>query len=143
MKIRVPPRRGAISRAGRSNRKMPNCCAPWRVDRALHSFCGRLKTPTSALVLSVLFAAGVFPSRDARAQTPAAPQADPTLDPIKEMVQRLDLQKYKATIKGLTQFGDRQQGTDRNRAAVDWIESQLKSFGCATERFAYEYQPPA
>ena len=56
------------------------------------------------------------------------------------MVQRLDLQKYKATIKGLTQFGDRQQGTDRNRAAVDWIESQLKSYGCtSTERIQYEY----
>ena len=123
---------------------MPNCCAPWRVDRALHSFCGRLRVPTSALVLSVFVAAGGFPLRDAAAQTPATPQVDQTPDPVKEMVQRLDLQKYKATIKGLTQFGDRQQGTDRNRAAVDWIESQLKSFGCtSTERIRYEYQPPA
>ncbi|MBV8904476.1 MAG: M20/M25/M40 family metallo-hydrolase, partial [Acidobacteriia bacterium] len=41
-------------------------------------------------------------------------------------------------------FGDRRQGTDRNRAAIDWIEAQLKSYGCAnTERLRYEYQPPA
>src|SRR5439155_10043864 len=59
------------------------------------------------------------------------------------MVARLDLEKYKATIKGLTRFGDRRQGTDRNRAAVDWIEAQLKSFGCAnTERIKYVYNPP-
>ena len=51
------------------------------------------------------------------------------------MVGRLDLEKYKATIKGLTQFGDRRQGTERNRDAVDWIEAQLKSYGCTnTER---------
>src|SRR2546429_2925791 len=52
-------------------------------------------------------------------------------DPVKVLVGRLDLQKYKATIKGLTQFGDRLQGTERNRRAVDWIEAQLKSYGCA------------
>jgi hypothetical protein len=64
-------------------------------------------------------------------------------DPIKMMVERLDLEKYKATIKGLTQFGDRRQGTDRNRAAVDWIEAQLKSYGCTpTERINYVYDPP-
>jgi peptidase M28-like protein len=63
-------------------------------------------------------------------------------DPVRLLVARLDLEKYKATIKGLTQFGDRRQGTDRNRAAVDWIEAQLKSYGCAnTERIKYEYQP--
>ena len=60
------------------------------------------------------------------------------------MVGRLDLERYKATIKGLTKFGDRRQGTDRNRAALDWIEAQLKSYGCTnTERIRYDYQPPA
>ena len=64
-------------------------------------------------------------------------------DTAKALVGRLDLEKYKATIKGLTQFGDRRQGTDRNRAAVDWIEAQLKSFGCTnTERIKYVYEPP-
>jgi hypothetical protein len=63
-------------------------------------------------------------------------------DPIAVMVGRLELNRYKAKIKGLTQFGDRRQGTDRNRAAVDWIEAQLKSYGCTnTERIRYDYQP--
>ena len=72
-----------------------------------------------------------------RAQEPAPD------DPVKVLVGRLDLEKYKATLKGLTQFGDRRQGTDRNRAAVDWIEAQLKSYGCPTDRIKYEYQPAA
>ena len=69
-------------------------------------------------------------------------QAQPAVDPVKVLVDRLDLEKYKATIKGLTRFGDRRQGTDRNRAAVDWIEAQLKSYGCPTERLKYVYDPP-
>src|SRR3954468_6284148 len=50
-----------------------------------------------------------------------SPVADTANDAIRTMVGRLDLEKYKATIKGLTQFGDRRQGTKRNRDAVDWI----------------------
>jgi hypothetical protein len=70
-------------------------------------------------------------------------QEQPEADPVRAIMERLDLEKYKATIKGLTQFGDRRQGTDRNRAAIDWIEAQLKSYGCTnTERLSYEYQPP-
>src|SRR5665213_1140708 len=62
---------------------------------------------------------------------------------IQTLVARLDLEKYKATIKGLTQFGDRRQGTARNRAALDWIEAQLKSYGCTnTERVTYTYTTP-
>jgi Peptidase family M28 len=75
---------------------------------------------------------------------PATPPAPAPDDPIKTLVGRLDLEKYKATIKGLTQFGDRRQGTARNRAALDWIEAQLKSYGCAnTERITYTYTPRA
>jgi hypothetical protein len=77
------------------------------------------------------------------AQQPAADAPKAAPDPIVGLVGRLDLEKYKATIKGLTQFGDRRQGTDRNRAALDWIEAQLKSYGCTTERIHYDYQPPA
>src|SRR5438132_6664849 len=73
---------------------------------------------------------------------PAFGQGIAADDPVRALVGRLDLEKYKATIKGLTQFGDRRQGTDRNRAAVDWIEAQLKSYGCPTERIKYEYSPP-
>ncbi len=76
-----------------------------------------------------------------QASAPPAAEAD---DPVRTLVGRLDLEKYKATIKGLTQFGDRRQGTDRNRAAIDWIEAQLKSYGCTnTERIKYDYQPAA
>ena len=73
-------------------------------------------------------------------------QADSTTgpDPIGQLVARLDLERYKATIKGLTRFGDRRQGTDRNRAAVDWIEAQLRSYGCSNvARLKYDYQPPS
>src|SRR5687768_11835461 len=80
------------------------------------------------------------PQQAPAAQPQAAqPAAD---DPVQPLVARLDLERYKATIKGLTQFGDRRQGTDRNRAAVDWIEAQLKSYGCPTERIKYEYVTP-
>jgi Peptidase family M28 len=65
-------------------------------------------------------------------------------DPVAALVARLDLEHYKATLKGLTRFGDRRQGTARNRAAVDWIEQQLKSYGCSdVSRLTYDYQPPA
>jgi len=50
-------------------------------------------------------------------------------DPVRAVVGRLELDKYKAHIKGLTQFGDRMQGTQRNRDAIDWLEKQLRSFG--------------
>ena len=77
----------------------------------------------------------------AQQPAPSAPAAPP--DPIATMVGRLDLDRYKATILGLTKFGDRRQGTDRNRAAIDWIEAQLKSYGCSnTERLRYDYAGP-
>ena len=53
----------------------------------------------------------------------------------------LDLERYKATIKGLTQFGDREQGTERNARANDWIEQQLRGWGYDTERVRYDYRP--
>jgi len=69
--------------------------------------------------------------------------SDPPDEVVTRLVDRLDLERYKATIKGLTQFGDRRQGTARNRDAVDWIEAQLKSYGCTpTERLTYQWQPP-
>ena len=76
-----------------------------------------------------------------RAQAPAP--AAPAPDAVRTLVSRLDLERYKATVKGLTQFGDRRQGTERNRKAVDWIEAQLKSYGCATERIKYTLRAAA
>src|SRR6184192_399772 len=76
------------------------------------------------------------------AVAPAQGDSTAAPDPIAQLVARLDLERYKATIKGLTTFGDRRQGTDRNRAAVDWIVVQLKSYGCSNvARLTYEYQP--
>ena len=70
------------------------------------------------------------------------PSAEPA-DPVARLVGQLNLEQYKATIKGLTQFGDRRQGTERNRKALDWIEAKLRSYGCTnTERLQYEFTHP-
>jgi hypothetical protein len=102
-------------------------------------------------VIAVVAALATLPLAAAaqpRQVLPNAPVPVDTTDPVAIMVSRLDLERYKATIKGLTQFGDRRAGTDRNRAAIDWIEAQLKSYGCTnTERITYEHlqfaRPPA
>ena len=97
-----------------------------------------MRQPGLTVASAALVAACAAFGKPVFAQAGATRDSAP--DPIKGMVARLDLEKYKATIKGLTQFGDRRQGTDRNRAAVDWIEAQLKSYGCTnTERIKYEY----
>jgi hypothetical protein len=93
-----------------------------------------------AFVTSLISWAFVRPGNAAVSQT----QTETVSDPVKILVDRLDLEHYKANIKGLTKFGDRRQGTDRNRQAIDWIEAQLKSYGCANiERLKYDYQPPS
>lgn len=98
-------------------------------------------SPTCPL-LAALLAALIIAPAGAQARPAAAP-SDSADAMIRQLVGRLDLERYKATIKGLTRFGDRRQGTDRNRAAVDWIEQQLKSYGCTnTARITYQYAPP-
>src|SRR5215510_3831534 len=62
---------------------------------------------------------------------------------VQTLTSRLDLTRYKATIEALSRFGDRRQGTKRNRDAVDWIEAQLRSYGYAgVERLTYQYTTP-
>ena len=106
-----------------------------------------MRTISSLSVSAVVaaLASGMAPAH-ALAQKPVLPTAVAPIDstdPVALMVARLDLEKYKTTLKGLTQFGDRRQGTKRNRDAVDWIEAQLKSYGCSnTERIIYRYEPP-
>ena len=85
-------------------------------------------TRSAIVVITVIGAAASVRGMQQAPAVPAAPDAAQIL------VNRLDLERYKATIKGLTQFGDRREGTQRNRDAVAWIEAQLKSYGCATER---------
>ncbi len=50
------------------------------------------------------------------------------------VVRLLDFDSYKELVRGLTQFGDREQGTARNAAAVDWIEERLRGWGYETAR---------
>ena len=58
---------------------------------------------------------------------------------VQAVVQRLDFDSYKELVRGLTQFGDREQGTERNERALDWIEQQLESWGYEVERHHYTY----
>ncbi len=96
------------------------------------------------LVVVVLCVFGSIASAQNGAATVLAPSGASGIDPAGILVRRLDLERYKATIKGLTRFGDRRQGTDRNRAAIDWIEAQLKSYGCTnTARLKYDYSSSA
>jgi len=76
-----------------------------------------------------------------QSQSPSPAQPAAADDPVKTLVGRLDLEKYKTTIKGLTQFGDRRQGTERNRDAVNWIQKQLESYGY-TNAERIKYDPP-
>jgi hypothetical protein len=102
---------------------------------------------TTAAILSVaavgFHSVAVGAAQSGAVQAPAATTSPAAAaDPVRDLVARLDLERYKATIKGLTAFGDRRQGTDRNRAAIDWIQAQLESYGCTTtERLKYEYVP--
>ena len=115
----------------------------------MHSIIG-LSRPISIAMSLVAIAACTQATSTATTSIPAPVITTPTTTTavgdtaaIRSLVSRLDLDRYKATVKGLTQFGDRRQGTDRNRAAVDWIEQQLKSYGCTnTERLTYDYTPP-
>ena len=85
-------------------------------------------------VLAAVAIAWSFPASRVDAQESA--------DPVGTLVERLTLDHYKTTLKGLTQFGDRRQGTQRNRDAVDWIEATLQDFGCtSTERIFYTFPP--
>jgi hypothetical protein len=98
--------------------------------------------PTALIPSSLLAAALALALPAALAQTsPATPAV--AADPVARLVSQLDLGRYKETIRNLARFGDRRQGTERNRKAIAWIEAQLKSYGCVTERIRYDYTPPA
>ena len=92
----------------------------------------------AGVAVLLVLAAAFRPGRVATAQQPGGTEAG---DSIRELVGRLDLERYKALIRGLAAFGDRRQGTERNRDAVDWIEARLAEWGCPTERLHYTYHP--
>src|SRR5262245_57535623 len=101
--------------------------------------------PTVVAVAVCCLAAGAALSY---AQTPAGSrpavqnEAAAANDPIKALITRLDVEKHKATVKGLTQCGDGWQGHDRNRDTVAWHAAQLKGYGCPTECLKYEHKTP-
>jgi hypothetical protein len=90
---------------------------------------------SAGLMLIVTASAGNQPGE-------AAESALVNSDAATALTQRLSIEHYKATIKGLTQLGDRREGTRRNRDAINWIEVQLRSYGCLTARLKYTYAPP-
>src|ERR1700704_2644958 len=108
----------------------------------MHRSNTRVSPRRIAMISRAALIIGALCSLIAAPCPPAFGQVIPADDSVRVLVGRLDLERYKATIKGLAEFGDRRQGTDRNRAAIDWIEGQLKGFGCATERLKYVYEPP-
>jgi hypothetical protein len=109
----------------------------------LPSVRARLLPSLTALLGVAVVAGGPVGAQGAATGQPVPPPPADTADPVAMLVGRLDLERYKATIKGLTQFGDRRQGTTRNRQANDWIEAQLRSYGCTdVSRLTYDYQPP-
>jgi hypothetical protein len=102
----------------------------------LNLFWIRGHFPLATLVLWVASSLALAPPLQAQ-QEPSSDEAS-----VQILVNRLELDRYRATIEGLSQFGDRRQGTQRNRDAVDWIEAQLRSYGCTnTGRLAYMYPP--
>ena len=91
----------------------------------------------------IIVAASLALSSAGGLEATAAPVQAEQEDPVQILVDRLTLDGYKTTLKGLTRFGDRRQGTQRNRDAVDWIEAQLRAVGCSNvERITYQYPPP-
>jgi hypothetical protein len=95
-----------------------------------------------SLVVFAIFFVAAGGSSALSQQPPAHTAAAPAEEDVAlALVARLDLERYKATIKALTQFGDRREGTHRNRSANDWIEAQLQGYGCPTERMNYTYAP--
>lgn len=96
----------------------------------------------SVMALAVLLMACVVVGVGSNAGIPRPTGQSAAGDPVKALVDRLDLERYKAVVKGLAQFGDRREGTDRNRAALDWIEAQLIRDGCTNvERVTYADRP--
>jgi hypothetical protein len=91
------------------------------------------------VIMLALGALAVVGTQARQLLQPQPPRPDP---PVQALVNRLDLERYKTTIKSLTAFGDRRQGTARNRRAVDWIATQLETYGCPSERLKYDYRTP-
>jgi hypothetical protein len=105
--------------------------------------------PTLAAAAALLFAGFSTVSAQSRQQDGVRPiprgvlggvPLTPEDEAVQPLVERLSLESYTALVHGLAEFGDREQGTERNERANDWIEEQLRSWGYQTERLHYEYE---
>ena len=93
--------------------------------------CARTMAPSTALLFVVCAGAACS---DLLAQAERA-------DPVRPIVERLDFERYKAAIRGLTQFGDREEGTRRNQDALEWLGAELQRYGYTNvERHTYSDQ---
>lgn len=90
----------------------------WDVDRAVKEATALGQTSEPLRTWAIEFS-------EARSRQTAAPTATVQTDDVQRLVGRLELEKYKATIKGLTAFGDRREGTERHRKSVDWMEAAV------------------
>lgn len=59
---------------------------------------------------------------------------------VARIVERADLDSFMSLVRSLADFGDREQGSEGNARANDWIEAQLREWGYDTERLHYEYE---
>ncbi len=68
----------------------------------------------------------------------AAPAQMPSPDPdVQALLARLDIGAFKKNIADLTQWENRQVGTEGNRAAINWIAEKLGSFGYEITRHKF------
>src|ERR1700741_904738 len=86
-----------------------------RMNRRFGVGGGKVKLRFVVVAVGVI-AAAVSPHVSAHRAEPASAQRGEATqsqnvasDTVKALVERLELEKYRATIKGLTQFGDRRQ----------------------------------
>lgn len=111
------------------------------IARAGRFFLIALSAAVMATLMTVPADAQQRPPRDPRSVRRVLGGVEMTAadSAVKAIVERLDFDSYKEILRGLTRFGDREQGTERNARAVDWIEEQLQSWGYETGRIHYEY----
>ena len=68
--------------------------------------------------------------------------AQATSDPqVERILARLDINQFKSNIEELSQWENRVVDSDGNRAAIDWLEAKLESFGYEVTRHKFTPQP--
>jgi len=130
----LAPREGGIADANRCPHSASSQQYDWSNEKHFQGGSMRIRVPFLSLASLIISSLVCAHPLNARQET--APGDD-----MQTLVSRLDIERYKSTIQDLGQFGDRRQGTQRNRDAVDWIEAQLLAYGCSdVERITYHYE---